>query len=361
MYLQLRQEDLIAQRLSGQRSRHRFDVVGAPRFKAWRWSAIRAALLNGTILAVAWLAEAVISHLPRACVVALARILGTVGYYCLCLSGRRLRVAWANVVVAFGDSLPKAKARQIVRGSLCNLVLVALDLFWFARDKERRIRKYVEFAPGFDWGRDQQAYIGATAHFGNWEILGQALALRGYPAVTPYAAPHIPAVEQVLQHLRRGTGQELVPRTKAGRVLWRALREGRILGLLLDHNALPAHGGGFVQLFGVPVAAPLVAGRLTLRSGAPVVPIFCVPVERGYYRVYRRPELQIGDSGDCAADETAVTQWIMEQFEAEITRRPELWFWLHRRWKHIPPDAESFHTFPFYARPVRAARPLVHA
>lgn len=310
------------------------------------WTSIRDKL----ILLAAWLAQLVIPWLPRAGVQALAKILGLVVFFCL--PRRRLRIGLANLEVAFGDSLSARAKRRVIRESVCNMARVVLDLFWFSRDRDGRIKKYVDFEAGFDEAFVRLPFIGVTAHFGNWEMLSQAMGVRGYPGAMAYAPMHVRAAEQVLSRLRSGTTQQFIPRTSAGRALWRALREGRSPGLLLDQNG-NADSGEFVQFFGLPVPAPSVAARLASRSGAPIVPLFCVPAPRGRYLVYARPSFHgPGASGDQIAEDAVVNQWIMHQFEAEIRRRPDLWLWMFRRWKNIPFGAACADKYPFYANTV---------
>ena len=312
-------------------------------------SRIQDALLNRALPVAGFLAQIVIPRLPRFAVIALANLVGTVIY--LLMRGRRLRIAQANLEVAFGDTLSATAKRRVIWDSACNLVLVVLDLFWFSRNRERRLEKYVTFDPSVDAASSTLPAIVVTAHLGNWEMLSQALAMRGYHAVIPYAPLHNAAADRLLRHLRRDIEQELVPRSMAGRTLMRALRDGRSIGLLLDQNAARGHEGGFVDLFSLPVPAPSAVSRLARRSRAPIVPLFCVPTARGGYRVYSRPPRfahDLCDSEDTTAD-TQIAQWIMNQIEEEIRRYPGLWFWTFRRWRYIPFGRASFGKYPYYA------------
>ena len=320
---------------------------------------LRMSLLNRVIHVACWLTPAIIPRLPRSVVLGLAVLLGHLAY--LCMGRRRKRIAFANLAVAFGDSLSMRAKRRIFRKSMCNLVRVALDLIWFSRDRERRIEQYVWFDDSCDDWFTKNPAIGVSAHFGNWEVLNHGLAILGKIALAiPYAPPHDPVVRRFLEQLRAGTQTLFVPRDGAGNALWNALiEERRTVAMLLDQNELPVRGGGFVNFFGLPVPAPLGAARLAQWSGLPIVAVFCVPDVRGRYRISVRTPDFSSDQPDSQSDPTFVTQRIMDVIEEEIRHRPELWMWIHRRWNYIPFGEVSFSKYPFYAQKVIIPRNLI--
>jgi Kdo2-lipid IVA lauroyltransferase/acyltransferase len=322
---------------------------------------LRVALLNRVIHAACRLAPLIIPRLPRFVVLALIGLLGNLAYFCM--GRRRWRIALANLAVAFGDALPMQAKRTLIRRSMCNLVRVVVDLIWFSHDRERRIQKYVWFDSSCDEYFAQHPAIGVSAHFGNWEVLNQGLAiLRSIPLAIPYAPPHDTVVRRLLEQLRSGTQTLFVPRTGSDNALWiwKALRdEKRTVAMLLDQNELPTRDGGFVQFFGLPVPAPLGAARLALASGLPIVAVFCVPDGRGRYRISARAPDLSSNAPDPQADATFVTQRIMDVIEDEIRSRPELWLWTHRRWNYIPFGKASFSKYPFYAQKVIVPRDLI--
>ena len=53
-------------------------------------------------------------------------------------------------------------------------------------------------------------------------------------------------------------------------------------------------------------------------------------------RTRGRCELQVepSDAGEGEVAEHEITERYVRLLESEIRRRPELWIWSHRRWKH---------------------------
>ena len=75
---------------------------------------------------------------------------------------------------------------------------------------------------------------------------------------------------------------------------------------------------------------------LAVRTGAPVVPVFCWPEKDGRYRIAYLPEVPVESTGDRAADAFRLTARCTEIIEQQIRNRPELWSWMHQRWKTRP-------------------------
>jgi Kdo2-lipid IVA lauroyltransferase/acyltransferase len=104
-----------------------------------------------------------------------------------------------------------------------------------------------------------------------------------------------------------------------------------MVGILLDQNASRADGV-FAPFFGVPASTSKSMAVLSLRTGAPVVPIFIRRTEGGRHFVEADPAIPVPPDGD----PTNYTAAFNRSIEAAIRRAPEQWFWIHRRWKTRP-------------------------
>ena len=86
---------------------------------------LRQSLENCLIQSACWLAPVIIPTLPRSAVLALAAVLGNLAYWLM--PPHKMRIALANLTVAYGDSLSKRAKRRIVWQSMCNLTRVTID------------------------------------------------------------------------------------------------------------------------------------------------------------------------------------------------------------------------------------------
>ena len=103
----------------------------------------------------------------------------------------------------------------------------------------------------------------------------------------------------------------------------------------LDQRVQPQEGIE-VPFFGRPALTSPVLARLSLRTGAPVLPVALYPEPRGRYRFVAHPPIFApAPSNTAKGDEAALelTRRYLEVAEQDIRRHPEQWLWMHRRWE----------------------------
>lgn len=183
--------------------------------------------------------------------------------------------------------------------------------------------------------------IAVTGHLGNWELAAAYLARCGIPLRVVATRFRDPRVDGLLVSLRAASGVETIHRDQGARPVLKALREGCLLGLLIDQDT--DVDGCFVDFFGRPAFTTRGPGVLHLATGAPVFTIFCVRAADGRYDLTVEPPLPPAPGGLKGAEkEAAIVQVVAEasrRIEAAIRRHPTQWVWWHRRWKTRPPDA----------------------
>jgi len=131
----------------------------------------------------------------------------------------------------------------------------------------------------------------------------------------------------------------VVSKFQAAKPILRALRDNEMVALLIDQNVLRSQGV-FVDFFGLPAATTPALAAFHLRSGSPLVPVFCYPNPDLSYRVKIGPPLEVACSGEWSRDVLQITALCTKMIEAEIRDNPGQWFWFHNRWK-TRPEGES--------------------
>jgi KDO2-lipid IV(A) lauroyltransferase len=172
--------------------------------------------------------------------------------------------------------------------------------------------------------------IVAAPHFGNWEWLLQWLASQA-PLTLVYRVPEKPAGDVFLRLARGGPGVTLVPaETNAMRPLWRALKDGGMVGITPDQQ--PKFGGGeFAPFFGRDALTLSLIPRLAERSGAPVVFAWAAPVPGGF-------DVHVEAAApDIAGADLAVAIAAMNaQVEAIARRDLRQYQWTYKRFSRRP-------------------------
>ena len=184
-----------------------------------------------------------------------------------------------------------------------------------------------------------------TGHFGNWELMSAAVALRfnidGAVVVRP--ADFAPA-DRLLRSLRSRFGTEIKPKKRAMKKLLAAKKGNKAIGILLDQN-VDWYEGAFVPFLGKSACTNKGLALIAMRTGSPVIPAFSVRQPDGRYRVVFGDEVPLLKTGDKIKDTEENTARFTQIIEKYVRRYPDQWFWFHKRWKTRPdcPLPEDFY------------------
>ncbi|MDF7807332.1 lysophospholipid acyltransferase family protein [Pontiellaceae bacterium B12219] len=293
--------------------------------------ALRRPLEAGGYILLKWM----IPSLPRRAVMRLSKTLGNMA---VCFPLRECKVGRKNLDAVFGDRKTEQEKRQILATSFSTFAQTMLDLFWFSKNSAQRISDYVSFedtAFKEDFFKDR-AVICITAHFGNWEIIGQAAALKGADMASIAATVKNKTVNRVLIELREKTGQTIIPQKGALKSLISRLRKNGKTAFVLDQNTHEADGGILVDFLGLPMPVSPAPAALAYRTGTEIMFGFCLPLPDGRYTI------QISNSitpppFDKEADMDAIvldlTRQIQDIISEQIMKTPEFWLWSYKHWR----------------------------
>jgi len=294
----------------------------------------------------------VFPRLPSSWLRALAHIAGVCAFR---LAAPQRRVALANLDLALGNSRSALEKRRIARASFQSFARTSLETLAGSRLSTENMERYFEFAPGaLDLLKEllarRKGLIGLTFHFGNWEWLSLAWAMAGFPSTIvaqPIKNPWIETMFRSIRESRFGRGHRLVHRRHAAPRLYRALKRGEIIGLLVDLHSSLEEGGAFFDFFGVPALTTRAAGFLAVRTGAPVVCSVARPQADGRYRIEIGPEIFCDPDTPPEKKADAITRRWLSHCERLIHQEPELWMWMYKRWKARP--TAEMGRYPFYS------------
>jgi KDO2-lipid IV(A) lauroyltransferase len=174
-----------------------------------------------------------------------------------------------------------------------------------------------------------------TGHCGNWELLGYALSVIGFP-ITALARPlDNPLLNRWLLRIREARGMRILTKWGATPALQALLRQNGRIGFIADQNA--GDQGLFVPFFGRLASCYKSMGLLAMRYEVPIV-AGCA--RRIGDRL--RYELDAVDviTPDAWVDQPDplyyITARVSRALEMMVRSAPEQYLWLHRRWKSRP-------------------------
>jgi KDO2-lipid IV(A) lauroyltransferase len=250
------------------------------------------------------------------------------------------RIATRNLAAAFPVRSADER-RAIARGAFAHFGRLLMELLKFSTLSPEAMLARVE-VDGEERARAAYAkgkgVLFVTGHFGFWELQAMVHALRVQPiAVLARALDNVP-LNGLLEGIRQRTGNTVIYRKGTIRRVMRVLQEGRGVAVLIDQH-IQTRDAISIDFFQQPAATTAAVAALALRTGAPVVPVFALPIERGRYRmIYEHPvEPPPADSEDAVRE---FTQRCTDVLEMYVRRHPELWLWMHRRWRDTAASAQ---------------------
>jgi KDO2-lipid IV(A) lauroyltransferase len=149
-----------------------------------------------------------------------------------------------------------------------------------------------------------------------------------------------PLLDGLLDRKRRLSGNETIAKRRAVRAILRTLREGKGVAIVIDQN-LRSTERIFVDFFGRPAATTPALALTAHRTGAAVVPVFCIPRPDGTYVVRYHEPVAIPSTGDRDRDVHLLTQECTRIIEETVRAHPGAWLWMHRRWRTAPGPGEA--------------------
>ena len=283
----------------------------------------------------------IVRVMPDSLVHATGSALG-LAFYALDRAHRR--IAERNLAVAF-PVRSAAERRAIAREAFKHFGRLLFELLKFSTLTPAAMLARSEF-DGEDRARlayaQGKGVLFFTGHFGFWELHAIVHALQLEPIGVLARALDNGRLNGLLEDIRQHTGNSVIYRQGTIRRVMRMLHAGHGVALLIDQH-IQGRDAVQVDFFERPAATTSALAALALRTGAPVVPVFALPIGRGRYRMIYEHPVEPPDS----ETEHAIrdfTQRCTDVLEMYVRRHPELWLWMHRRWRD--PDGESLDGVP---------------
>lgn len=261
---------------------------------------------------------------------ALARALGRLAYYVV---PRIRKVGFANLDLAYGDSLTRAEKRRILRDSVDNVAVVAAE---FSRLRVRARTGFEDCVrvEGVEHIDRRQGVLLVSGHQGNWEWMASIMAGFGYKVAEVVRPLDHAALNRFVDAFRTAPGVRTIPKHAAGGEVLRLLRAGWLVGILIDQA--PRENGVPVTFFGAPCWATAAPALVAARARVPVHPVAMIRQPDGAYVLEIRPALSLVRTGSLADDLAENTQRCQAALETLVRDHPGQWLWFHRRWKRRP-------------------------
>ena len=296
------------------------------------------ALKEALYLLLYRLAAARVNRLDDHGRVALARKLAKAAWY---LWPAKRHVTLLNLRFAFEGKLDDARMQKIGIEAYTNFAMTLFSVIRLQNIAPEELLRSIRFKNASVVERALQEgkrIIFVTGHYGNWELISPAVTLHfGVKAAVVGRRLDSDAMESVLKKSRERFNVEVIYKRGAGKGTLKALKAGKVLGLLVD-QALPKRLAAVVNFFGKKATHTPLPATLALQRDALIIPVFIHTCDHIVHTVTFHPPLSAPSNLDKAEAVQTLTQRIADITEATIRQDPSLWFWMHKRWKNFYPE-----------------------
>jgi KDO2-lipid IV(A) lauroyltransferase len=173
----------------------------------------------------------------------------------------------------------------------------------------------------------QKGIIACTAHLGNWERFGHWMIATGRDISVVARDANQGAIQERVSTIRNMTGITVLSRGDSARPILVKLKRKEVVGILPDQNSAEC----FVPFFGKQCGTVLGPAVLHQRTGAVLLPAYCVRTGPGKYKVVLREPVDFENVIDKPEE---VMRQLNAVLESVIREYPEQWLWMHDRWKN---------------------------
>jgi Kdo2-lipid IVA lauroyltransferase/acyltransferase len=225
-----------------------------------------------------------------------------------------------------------------------NLLLMICEIAWATRRLHRTNWKQHIIVPDASAilrpMLAQRPAVMVTGHYGNFEIGGYFNGLLGLPTMTIARPLDNPYLNHYMTQFRGAKGQILVPKDGSAQLVDDHLKSGGTLTLLADQYA--GGKGCWAAFLGNLASCHKSLALFTLVGNAPMVVVANRRLDRPMLF-----EMEAFGTADPDADASylggvqEMTEWYNNRLALAISRSPEQYWWLHRRWRDDQPPKRA--------------------
>ncbi|MEN8243677.1 MAG: hypothetical protein ABFS43_02100 [Thermodesulfobacteriota bacterium] len=251
----------------------------------------------------------------------------------------RRDVAMTNLNIVYGETKPQSEKERIYKESMLNLGRIIVNYL-----------RLPYMGPDFwqnnwDWKNEEiikdafnrkKGVILVSGHIGMMELVGGKLGMCGYPIGFVGKEIRNPAINKFVLDTRRAMNVSPINYKNSAIRILRGIKNGEAIGMAIDQN-MKAKYGTFIDWMGKPALSVKAPAMIMRRTGATVIAGY------SYQKAIDRFEVVVTEEvpWEACPEDPEKEILINNQNQADAVQRiiyanPELWFWIHRRWKNQP-------------------------
>ncbi|MGQ9647186.1 MAG: lysophospholipid acyltransferase family protein [Thermodesulfobacteriota bacterium] len=274
--------------------------------------------------------------IPLKAVVFFSKVLGFLTFY---LHKKYRERILGNLFFAFGNEKDMKEIRRLAKEVFCHFCLTPLETLFLVANGfplERYISKVkIEGKENLEAALARgRGVIALGAHLGSFTLVGSRLAVEGYPFNLIVNVGSYPKIWRRLAEYQKVVGQQTIPVKPASASIKKSLNclhRNEILYIVADERQ--RRGGLPAPFFGQIAYTPPGAAIFSLKTGAPILPVFVLRDNDVNRTLVIGSPLQFERSEDEKKDIERLTAQFTKVIEETVRQYPDQWAWLNKRWK----------------------------
>lgn len=231
------------------------------------------------------------------------------------------------------------KEREEIKGKfyqfLADLFVESLKMKSMSAAQSKKRLKLLNAEIPLDYLNNDQSIIFVTGHYANWEWGIHSLSLMtDYPALVIYKPINDPIFEDIYNRMRSRFGATMVSMKQTLRKITEYKNRTHSSVFLADQTPTKKDSTYFIPFLNQQTPVFKGIEKIAKKTDNPVIYCHIDRVKRGYYTA----KFTILAEEPAMFLENEITNIHTRFLEDIICKRPELWLWSHKRWKHKPHD-----------------------
>ena len=256
----------------------------------------------------------------------------------------RRKVAMVNLDIVFGDKKSKKEKVKIYKASLINFGRVIINYLRIPFMGESFWENHCEWR-GEDVVKEvmnrKKGALLIAAHFAMMDLAGGKLGMSGYPVAVVGKRIKNPAINRFVIETRNAMNLGTIAHRDSMKRILEGIGRGEAVAMALDQS-MKTKQGVFIDWMGRTASSVRSAAYVAKKTGAPVVAGYMRQKSEDQFEFVVAKEVPWEPHPEDPEAELLInTQRQSDAIQAFILEKPELWFWIHRRWKKQPPNIPS--------------------
>ena len=251
----------------------------------------------------------------------------------------RRKIAMVNLDIVFGETKSHKEKLQIYKASLINCGRVVINYlripfmgesFWSEHviwEGEERFRSAMN---------QKKGALLLSGHLGMMDLAGGKIGMSGYPIAVVGKRIKNPVINRFLIETRNAMNLGTIAHRDSMKRILDGIGRGEAVAMAVDQN-MKSKQGIFIDWMGRAASSIRSGAYVVKKTGAPVLVGFMVQLSPDRFEIVATEEVPWENYPDSLEKELLInTQHQSNAFQKFIFKYPELWFWIHQRYKRQP-------------------------